>query len=437
MHKLLVSGYLQAVENTLESDLIIPSTIHHIIYQYYFTVERSKLLYLNTDYRHTHGLYIANIQNENKWKCNLYELEVKQNDICKIIDFGKREDITKWNITNAGATYTEHFILPKHFISAHWGHHNDDEVFHQYNIIFKCGGHASAQCCWAIIMNEIQFKNNYNKTNKINGYLWTLPSFPLEITNNFLIYSDQYGLISVGGLEGYGFSDNMYKLSFSNTAYREGNMNKWKWKRINSKLNDRRSLTTSIMIKSQNNYQINEKLVIIGGYHYKSLSSVEIYDFAIEQNEYGTKCAQLSSLNVARRKCGACYNSMYQRIYVCGGHGNNIKTGHHFEWYDIVKNKWFELKKNTTNRHQNYPVVWIDNNKNNYDVIINQSKNVLCIASINGIEYFDLREDKTFATLKCNNKKQRYDLTQLFCIDNADKSHCKLLRQILCLYSAA
>ncbi len=36
-----------------------------------------------------------------------------------------------------------------------------------------------------------------------------------------LPYSVQYGLVSVGGLEGYGFSDTMYKLSFSNTAYRE------------------------------------------------------------------------------------------------------------------------------------------------------------------------------------------------------------------------
>ncbi len=162
MHKLLVSGYVQEVEHSLESEKIIPTILHHIIYQYYFTLERSKLFYLNTDFREPNGLYITNINKRQKWECRLFHNN-------KLTDFSKIDDISKWNMRNCGLTYTEHLILPNNFISEHLEKYVDNETYHQYNAIFKCGG-ASTTSFYAIIINEQQFQDGHNKLSMYRIY---------------------------------------------------------------------------------------------------------------------------------------------------------------------------------------------------------------------------------------------------------------------------
>ncbi len=260
--------------------------------------------------------------------------------------------------------------------------------------------------------------DEYKEMELINGYIWCLPSFNTEITNNCLIYSDEFGLISVGGLEGYGFSDNIYNLSFSNNAYRE--QNKWKWKRMDTKLKNRRSLTSCIMIKTNNNYQLKEKIIIIGGHHYKTLSSIEMYDFD-DNNYYNGKCEELSSLNTARRKCGVCYSNQFQRIYIGGGAGFGVTE--QFEYYDLIKNQCYSFDIKTQYEYDNYPVLWINNN-------------MLCIGSTNTqhIECMDLREDKMKAILSKNKKNKLLNLQKLLLpynksfVENEVYNNCRLLR---------
>ena len=199
---------------------------------------------------------------------------------------------------------------------------------------------------------------------------------------NSVIYSEYYGLITVGGQGTNGVLKTIQRLDinalFVNNDY-DWNKTFDGWKCCND-MNQNRFIASSVLVPctSFNDNGEKERLFVIGGWNEDDLSCGEVYDFRRDQwNE-------ISNLNHARYEAGICYDQQREYIFIGGGYSWNCnKIIQNCEYYDINKNKWYQDLPKTKLEHREIPMIWIENN------------NLLSITSIvgDGIEYIDLRCD--------------------------------------------
>ena len=181
---------------------------------------------------------------------------------------------------------------------------------------------------------------------------WQLPSFDAMVSGTYTLYSQNYGLFTVG--------DGFYVLQFNEY---DNNINQWKWRKI--KMNKKRKHLSAAMIT-------DKQLMCCGGGGNEQL--VDLYDF--EAKKWTNSCDMTTERNspgiVAEKY-------MNERVYVGGGKPHQKKT----EYYDIVKNKWYLLAE-TAGSHGRDAIMWMDD------------ANTVNIASsyANTFERMDIRENK-------------------------------------------
>eukprot|EP01084_Bolivina_argentea_P291594 501154_1 len=390
MDRLLVDGYVREIDKTLLNTMIIPVDIYHICFDFYFS---SKFIFylasLNTLQDHldqsfkseiTNSMIVANIDTKKQYNCNVYKLCDHKTNI-----LNSMKHHTEWTIDCGGIQFTRNLKLPNIIQSKL---HYPKNKFN--NIIFTLGGftkiHESdsnmgSTDCSALIANSHQFSEN--KTEIINIYKWDLPTFPINICYNYILYSyTQKALFNIGGADGRHVGQDyntIHKLTFdcNNETYINCNKNEWKWNELNVKLNERKGNVCCSCIDNGN------KLMICGGCSgHTHLNSVEIFDFNCNK-----MINNIKKLNNVRMDAGIYYDMVNNIVYVGGGFNNSGKSKQSVEYYDFKKNIWYNMP-NTNLQHDMNPMIWIENN------------NLLHIMSVqsNGIEFIDLRESKKWET---------------------------------------
>eukprot|EP01084_Bolivina_argentea_P181999 314283_1 len=389
--RLLCDGYIRNIETELHPKFI-PFSIYYICYKFYHY--SNYIFYLSQNHKlNPNKIYITDldIDNNNKQnnciKCNIIPLQNSKNNT----DY-------KWDIVNAGIYHQKHFSLPTEIIKQieNESQTNIDNQFNDFDIIFKCGGRISSSqtpnnTCMALIIDS---------NNKSQIYYWQLPSLPHPTCGNYVLYSNKYGLLSIGGeihnpINGSSkVSKNISNLLFCDNCNYNNDIN-WKWN--NNKiiqLNEAVYQPSCVMIS-------NDKFAVIGGRYGTARKSVEIYN--MKTNKYSL----LKDINFARYGCGIYFDECYNRIYLGGGCEFGLALNS-IEYYDLYKSiKWNISLPNTNMVHDYYPIIWSDLNNS-----------LLYIASVNSnsIESIDIRmNNKSWIVMyggkhKIENKIQLQDL---------------------------
>ena len=225
------------------------------------------------------------------------------------------------------------------------------------------------------------------------------------------MYSNVYGLLSIGGIVDGLYLSGFYNLSFDNVSI-ENDENEWKWNSLPC-MNFHRYLPSSTMIDYN-------KCIVIGGYNvdHQFLGCVEMFDFDTKQWKL------LNNISYERNQCGIYHDKFNQnKLFIGGGRCDLFGIRKEIEWLDLHSNRWLHDIPNTNNTHNAYPQIWKDE----------LNPNILCIASIYPnccMEYIDLRvHNKSWNVLYGNNNdKIDMSLADKFGIsrDIDFNEHCKL-----------
>ena len=352
----LVFGFIRFIKI---SNKIIPSSIIKLCIKFYYS-----------------SLRIICIKQVNQIN-QLPEIFISQFDINKYYETTIKPlaDIPKWTKIdwNSAAVYIKNIKLPKKLISAHNVLSNKSI----YDAVFLLGADVRDSHAF-IIENYNNYTLNDNKE-KINIYYWKLPLFSDNVMGSHVLYSQKYGLISIGNykekINGLNILDfNQYHYDDDKNK-NKNNDTKWKWNEMN--MERQRPQPSAAWIN-------DNKFLCCGGYqHYHD---TDLYDF---ENKKWTK---LSNTQFTTRRSGICVDKLInKRVYIGGGWDLPKK----FEYYDINKNKWFKLPK-TDGQHKYHPIMWIEN------------VNIIHIASVcsQQFEKIDLRQN-IWSTYVSNDYKSR------------------------------
>lgn len=256
------------------------------------------------------------------------------------------------------------------------------KIYNKHHPKVSCG-----DICYLLFGITLLFYFVFFLYTEIVGFNWRLPTFPRDIARNYLLFSDYYGLLSIGGwsgsfepMENRQYNNNLYYLSFNSLEYYNQDYYEWYWKQRKS-MKHPRSNIAAVIIKDNNNNKIKQKLLVIGGDSKKyKFKENEIYDF--EQNQW----KDIASLNYKRSFSGISYNEQTQIVWLIGGN-SKYKNGKIVEYYNIFKNEWYSFPC-THLEHRNYPCVWTDH----YLVFV-------ASGTSNGLEYIDIRCDTSWNTV--------------------------------------
>eukprot|EP01084_Bolivina_argentea_P258356 435526_1 len=358
--KLVVNGYIRNIQTVIAKQLI-PIDVILIILHY--------LMISNIFIKITHGKYVNRICHNLHIKIGHFQQNSLNNYASKIIRYQepKIKNLTnkrvehkyKWDMGICQASnvelppkITEQISLKKY----------------KYDVIFICGGniksHEYKECNAYIIDKQYEYI-----------YHWELPPLLENVRNNCVVYNENYGLFSVGGLKnGYGDSyyaqNTVYCLPFDDLYKKQHLKSKtWKWKEVatcymrNDMNVDRQGCCAGI---------IQSKLFVIGGSKSRSytpeyamnraLKSVEMLDLNGCYDCYGRiktlkSFTKLSTMNYKRFKPGICCDMKSDMIYVAGGNEQNCNV---IERYDITKNIWIIVGE-ACKCYQINPILWINN----------------------------------------------------------------------------
>ena len=364
MAEYLVSGYVRR-EGKAVSFSIIPLDIVSEIFQFYYC---HNLLYF------TNCLKIPKDEDDEKDEAQDAEYIEEKIHSMEILDFDSNrnwsyiidDDINnnKQNIFTNNSIATNHISLPSKITKSISRNVNQHQ---SYNAIFTIGGgNSTDDKCTAMIINETEmFKKKEHSLSEMS--YWSLPDLPQSIYANSVIYSDRYGLFSIGGKDrvnnyyyNAGKIRNVYNLNLNGI---ELGANNWKWEEYKPLLGPS-SDSAAAMIDG------DTKLINID-------QNVRMYSF--DKNEW----IQVNPCKDSTYGPGICYEQFTERIYITGWRKK-------FSYFDINKNVWYVLPK-TTKDHGYKPLVW---KLNRY---------LLYIASMKAdcVEFIDVRMDK-FGVNKMN-----------------------------------
>ena len=193
----------------------------------------------------------------------------------------------------------------------------------------------------------------------------TLPNLPKATFANDTVFSNKYGLFSVGGRSS---GNEVYNLQKRSNA-------RMKWKKLKNEMKSEHYYPSVCIIN-------DNQLFVAAGYNNNSFdarhlcSKVEICN--LENGEW----SQLTDCRIKRCIAGIFYDSVEDSVYLGGGDCSSV------ECYDMNKNIWTSLP-DCNFEHKWSPVLWKDDN-------------ILYIASIdaNRMEFIDLRESNASWTVK-------------------------------------
>eukprot|EP01084_Bolivina_argentea_P174319 301968_1 len=361
--KLLVDGYIRMIENSIIQT--IPYPINEICFQFYYRTNKLVCKNANID-----GLFFVDfdlnitdltIKTHESWKCDVYHLN-QPNKLFNSND-------NNWKASDMGLLYNSNVIYSKSICNEINNSYNKLNIKHinysnSYHTIFQCGGRGNPYCC-AMILNPIEFSNKNEINYTMSSFNLDLPKYPKPINASKLLYSNKYGLLSIGGAYGTSFGlKYVYKLDL-NDDNKINNISKWKWE-ILFEMKYGRIAPSAVMI-SEN------KLVIMIGYGSPSYTNtVEMYDLENKQ------LIQLSNTNKKRSDATALYDNKRNKIYLGGG--DTTDASMIIEQYDIYKNIWSmnDIPKLKT-RYFTRPFLWMENN------------NILAIGCKQSVDFIDLR----------------------------------------------
>ena len=210
----------------------------------------------------------------------------------------------------------------------------------------------------------------------LEAYVWDLPPLPQQIASfgNSVAYSNQHGLVSVGGTQpdiflGAGSYSGSFQLKWDIDNDEKDNNTNLRWNTLR-RMNTGRAYASSCFINLESGKEV---LFICGG---DLNGSCELFDF--DTNLWRE---DIANNNVSRECAGIYYDKFENQIYLGGGHGAQKKI----ECYDIYKNEW-NIFPNTQENHDFYPSLF--KSSFHYDILyIISPKSNLC-------EYIDKREGK-------------------------------------------
>ena len=186
---LLLNGYIRQIEELLSSTQIIPESITSLCIKFYYA--SNLLFYL---LHKESSFFIADIGNQNQWKCNVYPLKFEQGNFPHSTKNRIKRNNNKYfkpsqlQINEGGLCYVHDIKLPKllsrtihsaYFqqvkdtqsqpafdsepdldnVMTHNDNHNDkDNILsksERFDVIFQCGGLNTTQCNAIIIDNNL------------------------------------------------------------------------------------------------------------------------------------------------------------------------------------------------------------------------------------------------------------------------------------------
>eukprot|EP01084_Bolivina_argentea_P238585 400826_1 len=329
----------------------------------------------------SHYLYATDLNSNIKWKCSLYNMNQKN----------KKIDVTfaGFPVCCAGICYQHHLKLPQNVHKLLRNNNKND-----YNVIFRTGGIYGDRIentfrfwsCDAIIVDI----NQNETTDAIKGYVWNLPNLPYVKYCHDLVYSNEYGLITIGGLKR--FTDDGDATMFLNLNLYQSDLDiEWKWHKF-AKMPNVHACGVGVILQSQ---QKEKGIMVFGGRDNATkggqyTKDVDFYDFET------SKWFELASFNGSGRTDHGKYcdiNNGY--VYMCCGSSLGDSFLKECEYYNINKNYWYSLPN--TNFGHTDPVVWKQDNR------------LYVVSKLNnGMEWLDLR------TNKWNYPKQRTTMFDWF-----------------------
>eukprot|EP01084_Bolivina_argentea_P068518 124736_1 len=202
-------------------EYIIPKTIINLCLNYYYPL--TIMVWLNhIPEADQHPIYITDIHDINKhWTCSLRDIQSNKNNE------EEEEDVittpSYWNMYCNAVCLAKNIdhCIPKQITDSIVEYYHNQSIgskqlhshsirkllaSNPYHILFKSGGllndHDATDNCNAIIFNDVEFQCNPQKTtqNNIVCFNWKLPNLPLALYGNDFVYSNVYGLLSIGGI---------------------------------------------------------------------------------------------------------------------------------------------------------------------------------------------------------------------------------------------
>ena len=196
------NGYIRSIENQLDSQLI-PASIYYLCYQFYHHCNR--LIYLSQDNQSNPSNILAAELNENNKLIQTYGIQ------CNLINDTNINHQLQWDIVNAGIHYQSHIALNNKMYQQLSTNHNVND----FDVIFKVGGKVSSSqtpsaSAMAVMLDPIHKTQGtlsyfihilftHFPHTQTTAYCLQLPSLPSPTCGNFALFSNKYGLISIGG----------------------------------------------------------------------------------------------------------------------------------------------------------------------------------------------------------------------------------------------
>eukprot|EP01084_Bolivina_argentea_P069654 126695_1 len=360
----LVAGYIREYELSSQNTKVIPQEINMLCLQFYDSF-KFMILVTESDIKLSASLFDYCNINNHIWNCHVSDLnkidQTKSTNTTSLFTDGT------YQVGSTAICLGSNISFP-HYISNQLIKSNINEP---YTAIFHCGGQdninyeASCYCNVAVLSQRSLSMNN----DSVNVYNCKLPSYPIPVEQNQIVFChnhNYYGLYSID-------YDSIYYLSFKNNAQQE-------WVKLN--LKERKRLRSQIVFIDD-----YKKLMIISGDDMNGIWSTSRSSNDVEMIEFenNNKSIMVSSINQGRIEAGVTFDKYRNCVYVVGGYDfDTIGSLNKSEYYDINKNKWYNLP-DTHKHHDYYPMVWIEDN-------------LLYVTSTNNtiIECIDLRVNRSW-----------------------------------------
>eukprot|EP01084_Bolivina_argentea_P055570 101854_1 len=315
---LVIDGYIRKVQ-TVFKDIIIPQEINIICLNFY---NSNNIIILSIIY---------DIQQIENWELYISNIDNQLNSQIKL---SAKECENKVPIQWESVLYhTNHLNYIPLEIQPCIKSNN-------CNAIFKIGG-----CnCMAQQHKNFMLIFNYNSREKIiDSHKIDLPLIPSnnEITGHSIVYSNEYGLLCIGGFNDHEqYENKIYQLLFNCNEYKHLNVNDsdWQWKQL-IKMNKQRYQPSTIIFD-------NNKLFIAGGESNQEMTWNDIEMFDLNKNEF---IQNIQNMKYTRKNAAICYDYYSNNIYIGGGFTStnvadlDIYPSKNVEYYNCIKNKWYDL----------------------------------------------------------------------------------------------
>ena len=378
----LVEGYIHRIQKHFEHQ-IIPDSITSLCLKYYFFRQAFLLLYEKRP--------------EQKLALSLVDLSPDTNSDLSPLHFITTQLNAQSEKYPQDGQYTlsqaKSIKLPSSIENIVKSEFKTKDVNPKYDIIIKTGRYNN--------YNALILPNLERSQSKLDTVLnWRLPDYPVDCSGNCLVYSDEYGLVSIGGNSGIPWGDDLdsvYHLPFNSASNDTYDYTDWKWQKMRG-MKSVRYKPCGVIIETET--KTTQKLMAIGGCKYNEklmndeyLYTAEMYDF--ESNSW----TDLPKINIARRQCGVYHCDKTECVYIAGGSIGRSKVdadlesmnepGNKIEYLEIHKQKWINMKAVTNKNYSYKPIMW------------KQGNHIMYIAAtcVNKMERLDLREDATKWTI--------------------------------------